>query len=71
VENFGVFVVLLLHERGDQVLNGLFILYRVCPPVIDDETQVGLCLGLVLDLVVYAKSVSHDGNQHVKQMDQK
>lgn len=63
-------VIFLAQERGDQVSDLFFLNDRLHPGVVQDEPQVVSDLRFFLNLVVLGKGLSHNGDQHVEQVDQ-
>jgi hypothetical protein len=50
-------------------LGCFFFLEFVEVPVVQDEAEVVFDFDFVLDFVVFAEGVAHDGDQHVEQME--
>jgi len=66
-----IFILLVLEGRHD-VVELLGVSYGVVleVPVVHDEGQVVSDLYLLCNFIPDGESVTHDGNQHVQQMDQ-
>ena len=72
LKQLSLILILLVLEGRHDVVELLGVSYGVVleVPVVHDEGQVVSDLYLLCNLIPDGESVTHDGNQHVKQMDQ-
>ena len=70
LESLFITIIVLVNFKGcNQVHDLILVSNRVDPPIFDDEGQlVHLFLSLLIKFVAF-KYISHDGNEHVEQMD--